>query len=481
MNIERDHTRFKQIVRGKIRENLRKYVTHGEMIGRKGRDLVSIPVPQLDVPHFRYGKNGSGGVGQGDGEVGDPVGKPGPGQGGAGGAGSDPGGGHVLEVEISLDELAEILGDELELPRIEPKGKANIEAEKSKYNSIRQTGPESLRHFRRTYLQALRRQISTGAYEPDDPRVVPMKQDKQYRSWNDVPNPQVNAVVIYMMDVSGSMTDEQKEIVRTEAFWIDTWLGSQYHGVEKRYIIHDAAAKEVDEHTFYHTRESGGTRISSAYKAAAELIDHSVSARRLEHLLLPVFRRRQLGRRQPPSVRAAARQAAAGGEPVLLRPGRKPLRQRRVHRRAGKRIRRPRKARPLGNRRQRSHLRVDSHVSGEREISGQMTDADTDAIRQCIRSLRSESVIRQSNRPCPCPTGNLTPELAAIQVEIEAHARRYGLDFYPTIFELVDSDQLNAIAAYGGFPTRYPHWRFGMEYEQLSKGYTTGCRRSTRW
>ena len=59
MKIERDQRRFRQIVRGKIRENLRKYITHGEMIGRKGRDLVSIPVPQLDVPHFRYGKNGS--------------------------------------------------------------------------------------------------------------------------------------------------------------------------------------------------------------------------------------------------------------------------------------------------------------------------------------------------------------------------------------------------------------------------------------
>ena len=75
-----------------------------------------------------------------------------------------------------------------------------------------------------------------------------------------------------MMDVSGSMTDEQKQIVRTEAFWIDAWLKSQYAGVERRYIIHDAAAKEVDEHTFYHTRESGGTRISSAYKVCADLM-----------------------------------------------------------------------------------------------------------------------------------------------------------------------------------------------------------------
>jgi len=75
-----------------------------------------------------------------------------------------------------------------------------------------------------------------------------------------------------MMDVSGSMTDDQKEIVRTEAFWIDTWLASQYKGIETRYIIHDAVAKEVDEHTFYHTRESGGTRISSAYKVCADMV-----------------------------------------------------------------------------------------------------------------------------------------------------------------------------------------------------------------
>ena len=272
MEIERDQRRFKQIVRGRIRENLKKYITHGEMIGRRGKDVVSIPVPSLDVPRFRFGKNGSGGVGQGDGDVGDPVGKPGDDPSGSGGAGSEPGSEHFLEVEVALDELASMLGDELELPRIQPKGTANIVSEKSKYNSIRQTGPESLRHFKRTYLNALRRQISTGTYEPTDPKVIPIKGDRQYRSWNDVPLPQVNACVIYMMDVSGSMTDEQKEIVRTEAFWIDTWLGSQYEGIETRYIIHDAVAKEVDEHTFYHTRESGGTRISSAYKVCAELI-----------------------------------------------------------------------------------------------------------------------------------------------------------------------------------------------------------------
>ena len=106
-----------------------------------------------------------------------------------------------------------------------------------------------------------------------------------------------------MMDVSGSMTDEQKEIVRTEAFWIDTWLSSQYDGIETRYIIHDAVAKEVDEHTFYHTRESGGTRISSAYKVCCGPDRGAVSPVGVEPVLLPVLRRRQLGRGQRGGIR----------------------------------------------------------------------------------------------------------------------------------------------------------------------------------
>jgi sporulation protein YhbH len=271
MKIDRDRSRFKEIVRGRIRENLRKYVTHGEMIGRKGNDLVSIPIPQLDVPHFRYGKNGGGGVGQGDGDEGTPVGAGGDQGGGAGQAGSDPGA-HVLEVEVSLEELAGIMADELQLPRIEPRGTANIVQEKAKYTSIRRNGPESLRHFRRTYMEALRRQISSKTYNSDQPKIVPIREDKRYRSWTTVSHPEANAAIIYMMDVSGSMTDEQKQIVRTEAFWIDTWLKSQYGGVAVKYIIHDAAAKVVDEQTFYHTRESGGTRISSAYKACIEVM-----------------------------------------------------------------------------------------------------------------------------------------------------------------------------------------------------------------
>jgi uncharacterized protein len=274
LRIDQDHARFRNIVRGKIRENLRRYVSQGEMMGKQGKDIVSIPVPYIDIPRFRFNDRQSGGVAQGDGEPGDAVGRaqPGQGQGGPGQAGRDPAE-HALEVELSLDELAEILGEELELPNIENKGKSRIVQKRDRYVDIRRVGPNSLRHFKRTFRSALRRQLSMGTYDAKRPIIIPTREDFRYRSFRTELEPVANAVIIYMMDVSGSMGDEQKEIVRIESFWIDTWLRKQYEGVETRFIIHDATAREVDRDTFFRTRESGGTMISSAYELCAKILE----------------------------------------------------------------------------------------------------------------------------------------------------------------------------------------------------------------
>ena len=69
---------------------------------------------------------------------------------------------------------------------------------------------------------------------------------------------------------------------------------------------------------------------------------------------------------------------------------------------------------------------------------------------------------------------SLSPDLEQMRREIEVYARDFGLDFFPVIFEVLDHEQMNQVAAYSGFPTRYPHWRHGMEYEHLSKSYTYG-------
>lgn len=266
--IEQDHQRFRQIVKGRIRKDLRRFLHRKEFIGQEGRRLVSIPIHDIDTPTFRYGDNSTG-VGIGD--AGDGASD------GSGANGGDQPGSHILEVDVTLEELADILGEELRLPRIQPRGASKLTAVKDKYTGVSPTGPAALRHFKRSYREALKRQMMLGSYDPDDPVVVPIRGDMRYRTWNEVKKPQNNAVILYMMDVSGSMGDQQKELVRLEAFWIDTWLRRNYEGIESRYIVHDVAAREVDKQTFFSMREDGGTRISSAYQCAQQLLESRFS------------------------------------------------------------------------------------------------------------------------------------------------------------------------------------------------------------
>jgi uncharacterized sporulation protein YeaH/YhbH (DUF444 family) len=263
--IESDVNRFRQIVRGRVREELKKHLGRTEMFGKQGDRVVSIPVPHLELPHFVHDTGGKG-VGQGDGDAG-----------GGRGAGNQPGE-HILEAEFTVDELAKLLGEALEPPRIQPKGSDELETRSGRYTGISPVGPESLRHFKRSYRQALRRLMSTGVYDVASPKVSLVRADRRYRTWKPKPIPKANAAIVYIMDVSGSMGDEQKEIVRAEIFWLDTWIQSHYRGARTVYLVHDAAAKEVDRDTFFRIRESGGTVISTAYEMAARVIEERFPA-----------------------------------------------------------------------------------------------------------------------------------------------------------------------------------------------------------
>ena len=270
--IKRDHLRFKQIVKGKIKQNLKKYISQGELIGRQGKDYVSIPIPQIDLPRFKFGRQQMGGVGQGEGAPGTPLG---PGEDEERPAGGQlRGRSRARSRYLARRNSPRCWARSSSCPRSSPKARARFTPQKHKYSGINNVGPDSLRHVKRTYKEALEAPDHGRATTiPKIRSSVPIKKDYRYRMWKNVKKPENNAVIIYMMDVSGSMGDEQKEIVRTESFWIDTWLRSQYNDIDIRYIIHDASAREVDQDTFYHTRESGGTLISSAYKLCNEIID----------------------------------------------------------------------------------------------------------------------------------------------------------------------------------------------------------------
>jgi len=254
--IDRDREKFRKIVRSKIKDDLRKYMSQEgfEVYGKSGKHKIRVPIPRISIPKFIWGEKG-GGVGQGS---------EGPGN---GGDADNP-----LEVDVSLEEMANLLSEELQLPRIEPKGKSTTELESHKYRTTRTSGPESLKIFKKTYFQALRRQIMSQEYDLKNPVILPIKEDKRYRASKPLYVPNHQCLVIYMMDISGSMGEPEKEMARLTSFWIDLWLRSQYKNIASRYIVHHHEAKEVDQHTFYHTHEGGGTRISSAYALAKEMI-----------------------------------------------------------------------------------------------------------------------------------------------------------------------------------------------------------------
>src|ERR1043166_6045923 len=164
--IEQDHQRFRQ-----IRRDLKRFISRGEFIGQENGRFVSVPVHDIDIPTFRYGDN-AGGVGMGEGGEGDSAG--GKNQGG------EQEGKHILEVDVSLEELADILAEELQLPRIKPRGEHRITTIKDKYTGVRPVGPASLRHFKRTYREALKRQLAMGQYDPDNPVIIPIKNDLRF-------------------------------------------------------------------------------------------------------------------------------------------------------------------------------------------------------------------------------------------------------------------------------------------------------------
>ncbi len=256
--IDRDLGRFRDIVKGRVRRELRRYMSSSEMLGRKGKDFVSIPIPHIGIPRLKHGSNEDSGVGQGEGGQGKP---------------GEDAAEHEIEAELSLEELAQILGSELELPRIQPRGDKDARTVRHRYKGVARVGPQALRHAKRTWREALKRQVSAGEFNPKRPVLVPIKEDNRFRTFVAEKQPRSAAAILYLMDVSGSMGKEQKEIVRSEAFWIDTWLTHNYDHVETRFIVHDAAAREVDRDTFFRTRESGGTLISSAYKLALDLAE----------------------------------------------------------------------------------------------------------------------------------------------------------------------------------------------------------------
>ncbi|HKQ51004.1 MAG TPA: sporulation protein YhbH [Pyrinomonadaceae bacterium] len=268
-----DQDRHRERVKEAIKKNLGSIVSNEAIILSDGKRTVKVPIRALDEYKFRYDYRKRKHVGQGDGKtrVGDVVareGQPGQGQGGGGQAGQDSGG-EYYEAEVNIDEIAALIFEDLQLPFLEEKAKKAVQAKTTRFNEIRRTGVMANLDKRRMILENIKR----NAREGGGARFGNVrKEDLRFKTWEESLRYESNAVVLSLMDVSGSMGEFKKYIARSFFFWMVRFLRTKYDNVEIVFISHHTEAREVSEEQFFTQGESGGTVVSSAYQLALDII-----------------------------------------------------------------------------------------------------------------------------------------------------------------------------------------------------------------
>jgi uncharacterized protein len=269
-----DQKRHQDKVQEVLRNKLPDLITEENIIMSNGKDLIKIPIRSLDEYKIRYSqdKNKHAGQGKGDSKVGDVLGRagdqqkaPGKGQGEAG----DQPGHDYYEAEVSFEELEENFYSQLELPNLEQKDEKQMIVTDIAFNDIRKTGLTGNIDKKRTMLEAFKRNALGGSssFAPIYP------EDVRYKTWDNIEKPDSKAVVLAMLDTSGSMGNWEKYVARSFFFWMTRFLRTKYETVEIEFIAHHTEANVVDEESFFSKGESGGTICSSAYKKALQLID----------------------------------------------------------------------------------------------------------------------------------------------------------------------------------------------------------------
>lgn len=268
-----DQERHKERVKEAVRKNLGSIVSNESIILSDGKRTVKVPIRSLDEYKFRFDYHKRKHVGQGDGKtkVGDVIGTESgrQGQGTGKGEAGNTGGGEFYEADINIDELAALIFEDLELPFLEERAKKAIPSRTTRFNEIRRTGIMSNLDKRRMILENIKR----NARETGEAKFGNVKkEDLRFKTWEETFEMQSNAVVLCIMDVSGSMSEFKKYIARSFYFWMVRFLRTKYDNVEVVFISHHTEAREVTEEQFFTQGESGGTVVSSAYQLALDII-----------------------------------------------------------------------------------------------------------------------------------------------------------------------------------------------------------------
>ncbi len=276
-----DRLRHRQKVRELIRDNISDIIAEESIIGKDKDRIIKVPLRGIKEYRFVYGEN-SGGVGQGDGnsQPGQVVGKSGrEGQGQGQDRAGDQAGVDYYETDVTLEELIAIMFEDLELPDMERRAMREVEAERSsKRKGYRKVGIRVRLDKRRTAKQRIVRMLASRQEEPaangekSKGRFPFHYKDLKYRHVEAEMKKESNAVVMCIMDTSGSMDTMKKYLARSFFFLLYQFITTRYRNVEIVFIGHHTEASEVTEEEFFHKGESGGTFISSGYLKALEII-----------------------------------------------------------------------------------------------------------------------------------------------------------------------------------------------------------------
>ena len=271
LNITGDQRRFREKIKQLRREGLEKYFSQETItLPQLGGKTISIPIENLELPRFIFGNDDENGVGQGQGEEGDVI----PGEyildGQKRGHGS--GRGNHSVAELTLEEAAEILAEELELPNLlEKYGGEVSRTYANKYSALQPAGPKSLRHKKKTFMRALKRSIVSEQYDPNDPQIIFQPRDERFRASLPQPKPVTKAAMIWLLDYSGSMNNVL-DFLQNVGWWANAWIKKHYELVDNRYIQYDSFAKEVSADEFYSVDAGGGTSMSAGLSLAKKII-----------------------------------------------------------------------------------------------------------------------------------------------------------------------------------------------------------------
>lgn len=267
-----DQQRHQEKVKEAIKNNLADIVAEESIIMAGKNKIVKVPIRSLQEYRFRFdlGQGPHAGQGKGHTRPGQVLGKDSGGaQGGGGrGVGEEPGIDYY-EAELTIEELAEMIFEDLHLPRLAPKKKESLAAPAYRFQDVRQAGLMGNIDKKRTLLASLRRTATHGG--PALGNIT--RDDLRFKTWEETPREDTNAVVLAMMDTSGSMGNFEKYIARSFFFWMVRFLRTKYEHVKVVFIAHHVQAREVTEEEFFTKGESGGTRCSSAYELALRIIE----------------------------------------------------------------------------------------------------------------------------------------------------------------------------------------------------------------